>query len=89
MQEAALKGPTSPIESYSCNLHILDSVQDGQWVTCMTMEDWHHAQQMDTTLSPVITRMQVGTLGNNSQNRPILLNLSVHVRVQPPPIAER
>ena len=30
MQEAALKGPTSPIEAYSCDLYILDSVQDNQ-----------------------------------------------------------
>ena len=43
MQEAALKGLTSPIEAYSCNLHLLDSVQDSQQVACMTMEDWHQA----------------------------------------------
>ena len=36
MQEAALKGPTSPIKAYSYDLHILDSVQDSQQVTCMT-----------------------------------------------------
>ena len=26
VQEAALEGPTSPIEAYSCDLHILDSI---------------------------------------------------------------
>ena len=30
VQEAALKGPTSPIEAYSCDLHILDTVQDSK-----------------------------------------------------------
>ena len=30
VQEVALEGPTSPIETYSCNLHVLDSVQDSQ-----------------------------------------------------------
>ena len=62
VQDAALEGPTSPIEAYSCNLHILDSVQDSQQVACMTMEDWHQAQQMDPTLSLVITRLWDGTL---------------------------
>ena len=63
VQEAALKGPTSPIEAYNCDLHILDSVQDSQQVTCMTIEDWHQAQQVDPTLSLVITRLWDGTLG--------------------------
>ena len=44
VQEAALEGPTSPKEAYSCDLHILDAVQDSQQVTCMTLEDWHQAQ---------------------------------------------
>ena len=30
VQEATLEGLTSPIEAYSCNLHILDAVQDSQ-----------------------------------------------------------
>ena len=50
VQEAALKGLTSPIKAYSCDLHILDSVQDSQQVTCMTLEDWCQAQQADPTL---------------------------------------
>ena len=62
IQEAALEGSTSPIEAYSCNLHVLDSVQDSQEVTCMTMEDWHQAQQADPTLSLVITKLQERTL---------------------------
>ena len=41
--QAALKGPASPIEAYSCNLHILDTVQDNQQVICMTLEDWGQA----------------------------------------------
>ena len=44
VQEAALKGPASPIKAYSYDLHILDAVQDSQQVTCMTLEDWHQAQ---------------------------------------------
>ena len=28
VQEAALKGPASPIEAYSCDLYVLDAVQD-------------------------------------------------------------
>ena len=58
-----LKGPISPIEAHSCDLHILDAVQDSQHITCMTLEDWHQAQQLDPTLSLVITILQGGTLG--------------------------
>ena len=60
MQEAALKGPASPIEAYSCDLYV---VQDSQQVTCMTLEDWHQAQQVDSTLYLVISRLWDGTLG--------------------------
>ena len=63
MHEAALKGPASPIKAYSYDLHILDAVQDSQQVTCMTLKDWHQAQQVDPTLSLVITRLQDRTLG--------------------------
>ena len=73
--KAALKGPTSPIEAYSCDLHILDSVQDSQQVTCMTMEDWHQAQQVH--IQPwVWSLLDCGmeTWGNDSPNRQILLN---------------
>ena len=63
VQEAALEGPVSPIEAYSCNLHVLDAVQDSQQVACMTLEDWHQAQQVDPALSLVITRLQDGMLG--------------------------
>ena len=62
-QEAVLKGPTSPTEVYSCDLHVLDAVQDSQQVACMTLEDWHQAQQADQTLSLVISRLWDGTLG--------------------------
>ena len=63
VQEAALKGSTSPTEAYSCYLHVLDVVQDSQQVTCMTLVDWHQAQQVDPTLSLVISRLWDGTLG--------------------------
>ena len=62
VQEAALEGPASPIEAYSYDLHVLDTVQDSQQVTCMTLEDWHQAQQADLTLSLVITRLWDETL---------------------------
>ena len=39
VQEAILEGPASPIEAYSCNLHVLHAVWDSQQVTCMTLED--------------------------------------------------
>ena len=69
MQEATLKGPTSSIDAYSCDLHIWDLVQDSQQVTCMTMEDWHQAQQVDPTLSLAITRLWDGTWGNDSPDQ--------------------
>ena len=62
VQEAAHEGPTSPTKAYSYDLHILDAVQDSQQVTCMTLEDWHQAQQEDHTLSLVIFRLWGGTL---------------------------
>ena len=67
---------TSPIEAYSCDLHILDVVQDSQQVTCMTLEDWHQAQKVDPILSLVISRLQDGTLGDDSINRQIHLSLT-------------
>ena len=63
VQEAALEGPASPIEAYGYDLHILDAVQDSQQVTCVTLEDWHQAQQVHPALCLVISRLQDGTLG--------------------------
>ena len=57
VQEATLKGPTRPIEAYGCNLHVLDPVQDSRQVACMTLEDWNQSQQVDPTLSLVISRL--------------------------------
>ena len=62
MQEAALKGPASPIEVYSCDLHILDSVRDSLQVASMTTDDWHQTQWSDLILGLVIARLQDGTL---------------------------
>ena len=62
VQEAALKGLVSPIEANSCNRHFLDTVQDSQQVTCMTLEDWCQAQEADPVLSLVIARLRDGTL---------------------------
>ena len=76
MKEAALIGPTKFIEAYSCNLHILDSIQDSKQVTCMVIEDWHQAQQADPTLNLVIARLRDGTLGwwQLKQNDPTKLS---------------
>ena len=63
VQEAVLKGPVSPIEAYSCDLHILHAVQGSQQVACMTLEDWHEAQEVDPVLILVITRLQDEMLG--------------------------
>ena len=63
MQETTHKGPRSPIEAYSCDLHILDSVKESPQVTCMTIDDWHKAQQSDPVMGLVIARLQDGALG--------------------------
>ena len=63
VQEAGLEDPTSPIEAYSYDLHILDAVQDSQQDNCMTLEDWSQAQQEDPILNLVISRLWDGTLG--------------------------
>ena len=68
VQEASLKGPTSPTEANSCDLHFLDSVQVSQQVACMTKKDWHEAQQVDQTLSLVITRLGMEPWGKDSPN---------------------
>ena len=61
--------PMNPIKAYSCNLHILDSVGDSPQVTCMAIDDWHHAQWTDPVLGLVIVRLQDGTL-DQCQLRP-------------------
>ena len=61
MQEAALKGLMSPTEANSCNLHVLDQVEDGLQVTCMTTDDWQQAHLVDPILGHV--RMQDRILG--------------------------
>ena len=63
VQEATLKELVSPIEAYSCNLHILDAIQDSKQVVCMTLEDWHQAQEAGHVLSLVIARLRDGMLG--------------------------
>ena len=90
VQEAALKGSTSPMEAYSCNLHVLDIIHDSQQVACMTIEDWHQAQQADPTLSLVIVRLWDGTLGQQQlkQNDPPELS-QFFVRAKSPPLMKR
>ena len=39
MQEATLKGLRSPTEAYSCDLHVLEPVEDSWQVACMTTKD--------------------------------------------------
>ena len=68
VQEAALKGPASPIEAYRCDLHVLDAIQDSKQVTCMTVEDWSQAQEADLVLSLVIARLWDGMLGKGQSN---------------------
>ena len=43
VQEAALQGSASPIETYSSDLHILDVLQDSNQIASMTLRDWHQA----------------------------------------------
>ena len=79
VQEAALKGPASPIEAYSCDLHVLDAIQDSKQVTCMTVEDWSQAQEADLVLSLVIARLWDGMLGKGQSNTTDPPNQSVQV----------
>ena len=65
-QEATLKGTSSPIEAYSCDLYILDPLEDGPQITCMTAYYWYQAERTDLVLSLMIVRMQDGTLGQSS-----------------------
>ena len=43
VQEAALKGSMSLIKAYSSDMHVLDSVEDSQQVSCLTTDEWHQA----------------------------------------------
>ena len=63
--QAALQGSTSPIEAYSSDLHVLDVLQDSKQIASMTLEDWHHAQEVDPVLSLVVTRLRDGMLGKS------------------------
>ena len=63
VHKATHEGLASPIEAYSCDLHVLDAIQDSKQVACMTLGDWHQAQEADPVLSLVITRLRDGTLG--------------------------
>ena len=63
VQEAVLKGPTSPFKAYSYELHILDRV------TCVTLEDWCQTQQADPTLS---LDFEMEPWGNNNLNQHLL-----------------
>ena len=76
VQEAALKGSIRPIEAYSCDLYVLDAVQDSKQVACMTLEDWHQAQEVDPILRLVITRLQDGMLGKGQSKATDLLKVS-------------
>ena len=56
--EVALQGPTSPVEAYSSDLHVLDVLQDSKQIASMTLKDWHQAQEADPVLSLVIARLR-------------------------------
>ena len=82
IQEATLKGLVSPIGAYSCDLHVLDTIQDSKQVACMTPEDWHWAQEADPVLSLVITRLRDGMQGKSlrqqtSQNQSVPVGASL------------
>ena len=83
VQEATLKGHVSPIEAYSCDLHVRDAIQDSKQVTCMTLEDWYQAKEADPVLSLVITRLRDRTPGKSqSQTTDPPKSQSVPVGVQ-------
>ena len=62
VQEAALQGPANPIETYSNDLHVLDTLQDSKQIASMALKEWHQAQEADPALSLVITRLRDGML---------------------------
>ena len=62
MQEATPEGPMSPIEACSCDLHVLDPVQNSMKVACMTADDWQWTQPAEPIMGQVILRMQDRTL---------------------------
>ena len=62
IQEAALDQPACPIEAYSCDLHVIGTIQDSQQVAQMTLDDWQKAQEADLVLSIIIKRMKEGML---------------------------
>ena len=62
IKEAALDHPACPIEAYSCDLHVIGSIQDSQQVAQMTLDDWWQAQEADPVLSIIIRRLREGTL---------------------------
>ena len=76
VQETSLRSQVSPIEAYSCNLCILNTIKDNQQWTCMTTKDWQQAQLADPVLGEVIARMQDGTLGQY----PIKLTNLVYIK---------
>ena len=65
VQESALQEPTSPIEAYSSDLHILHILQDNKQIASMTLKDWHQAPEADPVLNLVFTRLREGTLGKS------------------------
>ena len=74
LQEAVLESPTSPIETYSCDLHILDPAGDSLQVACMTADKCHQTKRADPVLSFMIVRMQDGILARAHANQLIHLN---------------
>ena len=65
VQEAALQGPASTMETYIRDLYVLDVLQDSNQIASMTLKDWHQAQEADSILSLVITRLRDRMLGKN------------------------
>ena len=62
IEEVVLESPSSLIEASSCNLHVLDPMENIEQVSCMTIEDWQWAQLVDPILRMVIAKLQDGTL---------------------------
>ena len=76
VQEAALQGPSSSIEAYSRDLHVLDALQDSNRVASMTLEDWCQAQGVDPILSLVIARLRDGMLRKSQSKATGILEVS-------------
>ena len=82
IQEAALEKPVCPIEDYSYDLHVTETIQDTQQVAQMTLDDWWQAQEVDPVLGIIIRRLRGGMLEQDWSKKTDSSKLSQYRREQ-------